>query len=94
MTRAEFDFSANREFDKFTLRHDLSVKIFFTDKLLTVQRSSEKRFQCPRMFVNQHLATRHCGKRIMTGGDEREAVGVPSPTRHSHRLPKSIKLET
>ena len=57
--RAEFDFSANREFDKFSLRHDLSVKISFTDKLLTVQSSSVRRFQCPR------LVKRHCGKRIM-----------------------------
>ena len=54
-TRAEFDFSANREFDKFSLRHDLSVKISFTDKLLTVQSSSVRRFQCPRLFVHQHL---------------------------------------
>ena len=31
-SRAEFDFPVNREIGKISLRHDLSVKIYFTEK--------------------------------------------------------------
>ena len=71
LSRAEFNFSVNREFGKFSLRHDLSVKVSFTDKLLTVL-SSVIGLLYPRLFVNQELVW-HCGKWIMKGREtERE----------------------